>query len=345
MSSSSKKEILYDEFLKTLPKDDEESSPSYIQETIKSLCPKITTSGSADHSIKNYGGDGIQEESDPGLGLTTDEKKKQFLEKIYEPVEQSEVQGFDYDEKSLKMLLLNEKSQDSIKLIGVVGVLGVGKTTLCRLIFNEEEVKQRFVPRIWISMSEELKSMEDVVKRMLEHLGVEEEIIESISNDHKLPGLLYSLHLKLKGKRFLIVFDDVRNKEEYYEKLESCLRDGHGFPKGSGGAVIVSSRNQEAIKKMVEEQNLHRLLPLSDPDCCWGIYRDPDDSKGEKDSTRLEVMKEVKEELKKKCGGFPLAARIMREINHLHEEQMLQNDGLKQASAAPKDGSGEATTT
>ncbi|XVE65370.1 hypothetical protein DITRI_Ditri07aG0175300 [Diplodiscus trichospermus] len=297
-------------------------------------------------------------------------RTEQFLEDIYEPVERSKVYGFDYDEKTLKMLLLNGKSQESFKLIGVVGVLGVGKSTLCRLIFTEEEVKQHFVPRIWIPMSEESETMENVVERLLDHLGVEEETIKSISNDHKLPGLLYALYLHLKGKRFLIVFDNVQDKDKYYEDLLSCLSNGHGFPKRDGGAVVVNSRNEEAIKKMVGDQNLHRLLPLSDPESCWNIYKQnwdvskeekkedkkveglgqPQDrgssaseeikevageiegqdagedaskarKKVESQSPKTDVPIEVKEELKKKCGGIPLAARMMGEIKLLKETQ------------------------
>ncbi|XWS38813.1 hypothetical protein CRYUN_Cryun19dG0162600 [Craigia yunnanensis] len=370
---SNKNKVLYDEFLSTAPNDDEPSSPfNSITEKFQSVCNFNISPGSSEQS---YRGDGSVSKGDSDKSLIpTPEQQEKFLKDIYEPVERSMVHGFDYDEKSLKMFLL---SQDSFKLIGVVGVLGVGKTTLCRLIFNEEEVKQRFVPRIWIPLSEEPKSMEKVVERMLVHIGVQEDTIksisESISGDDKLPGLLYALYLQLKGKRFLIVLDDVRVEDKYYTNLVSCLSNGHGFPKAYGGAVIVTSRNEEEIKKMVGDQNLHRLLPLSDPESCWAIYKDAsmteeekkkeasgqqsaskgvteeankaesedsraDTSKEEKQeskkdespSSRTDVSKEVKEELKKKCGGFPLAARMMGKIKQL--EKKRNDSGSNQAS-------------
>ncbi|XVF11130.1 hypothetical protein REPUB_Repub07fG0242400 [Reevesia pubescens] len=307
MSSTPRKEVLYDKFLESLPEDDGVSSPFNITEKFQSCCHIKTSSGST-HPSTASGGDSND---------LTPEMQQLFLNKIYAPVERSRVHGFDYDEKSLTMLLLNERNQDSLNLIGVVGVLGVGKTTLGRLIFTEEAVKQHYVPRIWISMSEEPKSMEKVVERLLEQLGVED--INFISNVHKLPGLLYALHLQLKGKRFLIFLDDVQEKDEYYKKLEDCLRIGNGFPipNGCGGAVIVTSRNEEAIKKMVGEQNLHRLLPLSDPESCWPIYQTLASGK---DGVQV-ASKEVQEELKKKCGGLPLAARIMGELKHQEKNQ------------------------
>ncbi|KAE8693196.1 hypothetical protein F3Y22_tig00110816pilonHSYRG00072 [Hibiscus syriacus] len=76
-------------------------------------------------------------------------------------------------------------------------------------------------------------------------------------------GLLYALHLRPEGKKFLIVLDDIKQEDEYYEKLASCLRDGHGFPKPYGGAAILNGRHEEPIKKIVEERNVHRLQLLS----------------------------------------------------------------------------------
>ncbi|XP_039012608.1 probable disease resistance protein At4g19060 [Hibiscus syriacus] len=164
------------------------------------------------------------------------------------------IYGFDSGEMTLKMWL-----RDSLKLLGVVGMLGVGKTALCRLILDAVEVKQRYFPRFLITMSEsrEPRSMEEVVKRMLEHLGVKDNEV------NKLPGLLYALHLRPEGKKFLIVLDDIKQEDEYYEKLASCLRDGHGFPKPYGGAAILNGRHEEPIKKIVEERNVHRLQLLS----------------------------------------------------------------------------------
>ncbi|XVF52268.1 hypothetical protein PTKIN_Ptkin05aG0005500 [Pterospermum kingtungense] len=386
-SNSTSKDVLYDDFLmKNFPEE-------FNIERPRSWNPFASPDSTGDSSRGKVG----ESEGDSAVSLRLQEEKEQenFLEKIYEPAERSKVHGFDYDEKSLKMMLLNERSRDSFKLIGVVGVLGVGKSTLCRLILNEEEVKQRFVPRIWIPMPEESKSMEEVVRRMLEQLGVEEKIINSVPNGHKLPGLLYALHLRLKGKRFLVVLDDVHGGNEcnYYKNLVSCLSSGHGFPKNYGGAVIMTSRNEEAIKKMVGDQNMHRLLPLSDPDSCWAIYQnlDVDDVKlkaadednrkaadeeakksegqvrpqdpgpsaptedrakkterqesgvdgskeGKPESKISDVSKEVKDELKRKCGGFPLVARMMREIKQIQLEEENKSKyaaaSINQASTA-----------
>ncbi|KAK2638032.1 hypothetical protein Ddye_025827 [Dipteronia dyeriana] len=63
------------------------------------------------------------------------------------------------------------------------------------------------------------------------------------------------------------------------------------------------------------EENLLQLQPLSDPESCWSIYKDsvvaervefnPSDSK---------ESKQLKENLRSKCGGLPLAAKLMGKI-------------------------------
>ncbi|MBA0563703.1 hypothetical protein Golob_008671 [Gossypium lobatum] len=347
---SREKTPLYDEFIRDEFPEDDKGRPSrhdvFSRENCGFFDRSNNPSGSMDYSAADEAG-GVSEEDSFNL---KEEDIPLFLNNIYQPAKLDKVRGFDYDEMTLKMLLLNEKSQqDELKLLGVVGMVGVGKTTLCRLILEEEQVKQSYFPRLLITMS---GSMEKVVENMLEHLGVElDEIKNSIANENKLPGLLYALHLKLEGKKFLIVLDNVMEEDEYYEtpfdivkkegeycdKLISCLKSGHGFPKGYGGAVILNGRNEEAIKKIVGERNLHRLQLLSDPNDCWYIYRSVAFGDSEHPDARTnEIPSKPNEELKKKCGGLPLVARIMGEL----KQWQTRSEKEKRTSPQPSNGSG-----
>ena len=260
-------------------------------------------------------------------------------------VDASKVHGFDNEVISLEKLLLRQGSDDLFKTIGIIGKAGIGKTTLCQVIFNKQEVQNYFLPRIWVCMS--IKPDEDqgtrvpIVKRMLEYLGVDEEIIEKVHNQHNLKGLLHALHLELVGKRYLIVFDDARDTDTFYEELNSSLtRDGnwdslaYGLPKGCGGAVIVTSRNEELAKNMVGEENLRSLLPSTDPESFWLIFKDAvEQGTDEKERKQFNPSnaQDLKKQILQKCDGLPLAAKMLGEI--MGEELQIEAKGTDSQQA------------
>ncbi|EOA15825.1 hypothetical protein CARUB_v10007388mg, partial [Capsella rubella] len=256
------------------------------------------------------------------------------------------IHGFVNEKLFLKNFLLKQKESEEFKSLAIVGKYGVGKTTLCQDVFNDEKVKQVYILRIWVSMySKETKEDEDpkidVVKKILRSLGIEDEMFEHIKteaeeeksiNDEagepeeetvkekELSRLLYALHLNLIGKKYLIVLDDVWEDNEWNQRLDDKKNQqdkSHlscGFPKGFGGRVIMTSRDERLAKEIVgEEENLQHLFPRSDAESVLEIY---------KDAVKAELKIEVnprypgrfKQELMDKSCGIPLAARMLARI-------------------------------
>ncbi|XP_022158636.1 probable disease resistance protein At4g19060 [Momordica charantia] len=219
---------------------------------------------------------------------------------------------------------------DGFRAIGIVGVGGIGKSTICQAFLQNPEVKSKFLPRIWVSMSTNSTGDDPdpkiaLVKRILISLGVEKNFLAA----QTLGRLLYALRLQLRGKSYLIVLDDAKEQQtqeeqEWYsdlnhssEKIGEKLRDG--FPKGGGGAVIVTSRSERAAKLMVGDQNLRCLVAQKDPESFWEIFRQQVENNGGNSINNPSNLKELKVELLKKCGGLPLAAKMMGQIK-LQEE-------------------------
>uniref|UniRef100_A0A7N2R7E3 Disease resistance RPP13-like protein 1 n=1 Tax=Quercus lobata TaxID=97700 RepID=A0A7N2R7E3_QUELO len=107
-------------------------------------------------------------------------------------VEESSVYGRDDDKDAIiKLLLSNDRSGDSISVIPIVGMGGVGKTTLAQLVYNK-------------------KLVTDVFEVSMDLLQVR-------------------LNKSLMGRKFLIVLDDVWSENYEDWSLMSVLKSGaHG---------------------------------------------------------------------------------------------------------------------
>ncbi|XAR66366.1 hypothetical protein NMG60_11012575 [Bertholletia excelsa] len=238
-------------------------------------------------------------------------------------IDESKVHGFEHKVKTLLRQLVRQNADDSkFRAIGIVGMRGVGKTTLSQLIFCNEELKNHFVPRIWVCASEQPKEDKDnrkeIVKRMLTCLGVEGDVIESIGPG--LKGLLFALRLQLMGKRYLIILDDLWNVEEKMKAFcldiaeDSKCREklAYGLPKGHGGAVIVTSRTEEVVEGMVGEGNSKCLEPLKDDKkSIWTIFAEAATKNGK---TLTPELISLEERIVDKCAGLPLAAKMMGDM-------------------------------
>ncbi|ESQ39674.1 hypothetical protein EUTSA_v10000924mg [Eutrema salsugineum] len=273
------------------------------------------------------------------------------------------IHGFENEIKSLENFLLDQKVYKEFKSLVVLGEYGVGKTTLCQAIFNKYEVKSVYAPGIWVSMysKEETKDGEDkkisLLKRILKDLGVQDKVLATIKNeavqefhDYKESGnndgetkedkeflaLLYALHLNLRWKKYLIVFDDVREEdlnqilqEQDVEKLKKDKKWGKhlsdGFPKGSGGRVIYTTRVETLARKLVaEEHEIHRLWPLSDDQSVWNIYEAVIEDH-DKEPPRND--KKCIDDLMNKSRGLPLAAKLLAKLDPVFlDDEVGPND-------------------
>lgn len=266
-------------------------------------------------------------------------KTKEIFRRSSCQVDVSRVHGFDDEVISLERLLLQRETGTRFNAIGIFGMSGIGKTTLTQVMFNKQEIKERFLPRIWICVSKQPADKEtmeiEIVRRMLTKLGVDDETIQAAFSEHNLGGLLYLLNLQLRGKRYLIVIDDASETGDWYGDLDSELNQvdcydadkwkdklAYGLPKGNGGTVVVTSRTEAVAKKMVGRRNLYPLFPLSDPESCWLIFKDEVTKDGK---FMFEDHPEFKAEIIKKSEGLPLAAKTMGQIMYEQQDRADQN--------------------
>lgn len=121
-------------------------------------------------------------------------------------VDESEIFGREYEKNELISKLLSEQSheQNGPPIISLVGLGGIGKTTLAQLAYNNDEVVRNFDKRMWVSV---LKSFDE--------FRIARAIIEVVtgfaSNLIKMQYLILCVQECIVGKKFLLILDDMWN--------------------------------------------------------------------------------------------------------------------------------------
>ncbi|CDP21998.1 unnamed protein product, partial [Coffea canephora] len=170
------------------------------------------------------------------------------------------------------------------------------RTTLAQLVFSDEHITKHFELKLWVWVSEDFD-----VKRIIKVL------IESVEKtpigDLALNILQGKLQELLRGKRYLIVLDDVWNENpEEWEKLKSVLECG------SKGSSIVTTTRMEKVATIMGTLQTYYLSSLSENEC-WSLFRQR--AFGRQEAEEYPNLVVIGKEIVKKCGGVPLAAKAL----------------------------------
>ncbi|XP_047058181.1 putative disease resistance protein RGA4 [Lolium rigidum] len=202
-------------------------------------------------------------------------------------------------DKIINLLLKNEDNEH-ISVIPIVGLGGIGKTTLAQTVFVDNRVKV-FDVKVWVHVSKEF----NLIK-------IGSSIIKSINSIINLDNCtLQFLHDNLRNelatKRYLIVLDDLW--EENWSELDKLkLMLPHDC---KGSKVIVTTRNQSVVESLNTECTDQINLDVLSPNDCWIVMK----QRAFKPGDNLSVTQErLGREIAGKCGGLPLVAKALGHV-------------------------------
>ncbi|XP_047946925.1 putative disease resistance protein RGA1 isoform X3 [Salvia hispanica] len=210
----------------------------------------------------------------------------------------NQIYGRKKDKEKIVGILLNDvKENQDMSVLPIIGVGGLGKTTLAQLVFNDPRVVDHFNIRIWVCVSDNFE-LKTLVKAMIEAATGSAKATDL----HQLDVVEHQLSDLLSQKRYLIVLDDVWNdQQEKWFELKDTLSCG-----STGASIIVTTR-QKKVADIMGTLPPHFLKGLSDENC-WMLLRSRAFGHEEEASLQLEL---IGKQIVKKCAGVPLAAKAL----------------------------------
>ncbi|KAK1696486.1 hypothetical protein QYE76_013183 [Lolium multiflorum] len=166
------------------------------------------------------------------------------------------------DTSALVEKLRNKNGNDSIMVFGIVGVGGIGKTTLAKKVFNDEAIEHGFNTKIWLSITKEFSEAELLKAAIVAAKGILHEVG---TQDRSL--LVPALVSAIKNKKFFLVLDDMWGNNEWNNLLKAPF--SHGAP---GSRILVTTRHMVVARGIKAVHPYHHVDKL-EPEESWLLLK------------------------------------------------------------------------
>ncbi|VVB00024.1 unnamed protein product [Arabis nemorensis] len=219
------------------------------------------------------------------------QERQREMRHTYPSDNESDFVGLEQNVKKLVGYLVEE---ESIQVVSICGMGGIGKTTLARQVFNHELVKNSFDGVAWVFVSQQF-TRKYVWQTILQRLCSKHR--DSDMTEDELQDKLFRL---LGTNKYLIVLDDMW-KEEDWDIIKPV------FPY----VLKASMKRYTGWKVLLTSGSRAPTCVTFRPECLtpeesWTLFRRI--AFPRKDTAEME---EMGKKMIKHCGGLPLAVKVL----------------------------------
>ncbi|CAA3022789.1 late blight resistance homolog R1B-17 [Olea europaea subsp. europaea] len=225
--------------------------------------------------------------------LQDGERSTKAKEKKAPIVEEDNVVGFEDEAKTVTNLLMG--GPEELEVISIIGMPGLGKTTLAKMIYRDPKIEYEFYNRAWVYVSQEYNRKE-VFLNIWSHFAKPSDEMYKM-NDEKIAKELREF---LEKGKYLIVMDDVWT-EDAWNDLKIA------FPRNKKRSkILLTSRIRRVAVHANPNREPHNLRFLNS-DESWILLQ-------RKALGAEECPKELIQPgrlIARECGGLPLALVVI----------------------------------
>ncbi|XP_031283415.1 putative disease resistance protein RGA3 [Pistacia vera] len=164
------------------------------------------------------------------------------------------------EDKNTLICMLCESREQHPHIISIIGMRGIGKTTLAQFASKDNQVINNFDKVMWVCVSEPFDEYK-IAKAIIEALE------GCTSNLGELESLFQRISESIAGKKFLLILDDVWSDDyKKWKPLYHCLKNGLCESK-----ILITTR-KESVAHMMESIDIIAIKELLDEEC-WLLFR------------------------------------------------------------------------
>ncbi|KAK6150807.1 hypothetical protein DH2020_015739 [Rehmannia glutinosa] len=281
----------------------------YLTVRLTDVIHKIRLVGTALQEIqKNYDSGALKVAEEFSVAQISSETKR-----IYEV--DNTIVGF--EDRATDILDQLVGGTEQLQIISIFGMPGIGKTTFAKKLYNHPLVNYRFDKLLWCVISQTYQRKNILIEIMISSTSDLDKV--EILNLEK-ESLAEHIYKRLKGRRYLLVMDDIWDSN-VWDDFRRCFPDD-----GNGSRILFTSRN----KDVAQPNNIIYALPSLSNDQCWELLK----KKVFRDKPCPPELLLIGKEIAASCYGLPLAVVVIAGILSTvdKDENTWENVGQRLAS-------------